>query len=74
MPDKETLNKLSLLSSQPVRMQKKSCTMVCCEHTVVPYVQHVRVFIDSFQNVRNGKSNSGTGVINVPLLQLHFND
>ena len=53
---------------------KKTCTIVCCEHPVVPYVQHVRVFIDSFQNVRNGKSNSGTGVINVTLLQLHFND
>ena len=53
---------------------KKTCTIVCCEHPVVPYVQHVRVFIESFEDLRNGKSNSGTGVINVTLLQLHFND
>ena len=33
-------------------------------YTVVPYVQHVRVFIESFEDLRNGKSNWGTGVIN----------
>ena len=39
------------------------------------YVQYVRVFIERFEElIRNGKSNSGAGVMNIRVFRLYFND
>ena len=38
------------------------------------YVQYMRVFIEMFEDLRNGKSNSGAGVMNIRVSRLHFID